>query len=86
MPSKYRNFRNIMPWILLFLEAVLIILFYFLFSGRDAHVSTISYPGKIGSVAVKGRVNACFILQCNRDGIQQVCVIVSEKQNVFTTL
>ncbi|XP_049675711.1 blood group Rh(CE) polypeptide [Accipiter gentilis] len=44
MPSKYRNFRNIMPWILLFLEAVLIILFYFLFSGRDAHVSTISYP------------------------------------------
>lgn len=60
MPSKYRNFRNSVPWILLFLEAVLIILFYFLLSDNDAGGSTISYPGKIGSVAVKGRVNACF--------------------------
>uniref|UniRef100_A0A8B9Z608 Ammonium transporter AmtB-like domain-containing protein n=1 Tax=Buteo japonicus TaxID=224669 RepID=A0A8B9Z608_9AVES len=43
MPSKYRNFRNSVPWILLFLEVVLIILFYFLFSDNDAPVSTI-YP------------------------------------------
>ncbi|KGL74576.1 RH-like, partial [Tinamus guttatus] len=33
MSSKYRNFRNSVPWLILFWEVVFIILFYFLFSG-----------------------------------------------------
>ncbi|NXD11480.1 RHL protein, partial [Nothocercus nigrocapillus] len=32
MSSKYRNFRNSVPWLILFWEAVFIILFYFFFS------------------------------------------------------
>uniref|UniRef100_A0A8C4P7G2 RH-like protein n=1 Tax=Dromaius novaehollandiae TaxID=8790 RepID=A0A8C4P7G2_DRONO len=33
MPSKYLNFRNSVPWLIFFLEAVFIIVFYFLSSG-----------------------------------------------------
>ncbi|KAM8795972.1 RH-like protein [Eudromia elegans] len=33
MPSKYRNFRNSVPWLILSWEAVFIILFYLFFSG-----------------------------------------------------
>ncbi|NWY00976.1 RHL protein, partial [Nothoprocta ornata] len=39
MASKYRNFRNSVPWLLLVLEAVFIILFYFFFSGVDVITS-----------------------------------------------
>ncbi|NWH55008.1 RHD protein, partial [Fregata magnificens] len=44
MSSNYRNFRNSVPWLILFLEAVLIVLFYFFLSDDDASVSSISYP------------------------------------------
>ncbi|XP_014804191.1 PREDICTED: blood group Rh(CE) polypeptide isoform X1 [Calidris pugnax] len=44
MSSHYRNFRNNVPWLIFFLEAVFIVLFYFLFSGNDANESLISYP------------------------------------------
>ncbi|NXH76224.1 RHL protein, partial [Hydrobates tethys] len=44
MSSNYRNFRNNVPWLILFLEAVFIVLFYFLFSGDGASTSSISYP------------------------------------------
>ncbi|XP_074018040.1 RH-like protein [Numenius arquata] len=44
MSSKYRNFRNNVPWLIFFLEAVFIVLFYFLLSGDDAGVLFISYP------------------------------------------
>ncbi|NXI63761.1 RHD protein, partial [Anseranas semipalmata] len=43
MPSNYRSFRKSVPWLILFLEAVFIILFYFLFSGDGASRSDISY-------------------------------------------
>ncbi|KFV53427.1 Blood group Rh(D) polypeptide [Gavia stellata] len=43
MPSNYRNFRKNVPWLILFLEAVFIILFYFLFSDDSASRSSISY-------------------------------------------
>ncbi|KFQ57708.1 RH-like protein [Pelecanus crispus] len=42
MPSNYRNFRNSVPWLILVLEAVFIVLFYFLFPG-DVAVSSVSY-------------------------------------------
>ncbi|KFQ48531.1 PREDICTED: RH-like protein [Nestor notabilis] len=42
MSSTYRNFRNSVPWLILLLEAVFIILFYFLFS--HDHVFINSYP------------------------------------------
>ncbi|NXJ69304.1 RHL protein, partial [Rostratula benghalensis] len=42
MSSNYRNFRNSVPWLILFLEAVFIALFYFLFSDKD--LSFVSYP------------------------------------------
>ncbi|NXO59904.1 RHL protein, partial [Aramus guarauna] len=42
MPSKYPNFRNNVPWLILFLEAVFIVLFFF--STYDASRSSISYP------------------------------------------
>ncbi|KAM6045511.1 RH-like [Chlamydotis macqueenii] len=44
MSSNYRNFRNSVPWLILFLEAVFIVLFYFLFSANEASKSSISYP------------------------------------------
>ncbi|NXI90558.1 RHL protein, partial [Psophia crepitans] len=44
MSSNYRNFRNNVAWLLLFLEAVFIALFYYLFSNDDASRSSISYP------------------------------------------
>ncbi|NXK44331.1 RHD protein, partial [Chauna torquata] len=44
MPPNYRSFRNSVPWLIIFLEAVFIILFYFLFSGDGASGSNISYP------------------------------------------
>ncbi|KAF1649086.1 Blood group Rh(D) polypeptide, partial [Aptenodytes patagonicus] len=44
MPSNYRNFRNNVPWLIFFLEAVFIVLFYFLFSDDGASRSSISYP------------------------------------------
>ncbi|KAM6370974.1 blood group Rh(CE) polypeptide isoform 1-T2 [Pluvialis apricaria] len=44
MSSYYRNFRNNVPWLILFLEAVFIVLFYFLFSDDGAPRSSISYP------------------------------------------
>ncbi|XP_063212254.1 blood group Rh(CE) polypeptide isoform X1 [Chroicocephalus ridibundus] len=43
MSSNYRNFRNNVPWLILFLEAVFIVLFYFLFSHGDESRSTVSY-------------------------------------------
>ncbi|NXT21050.1 RHD protein, partial [Syrrhaptes paradoxus] len=43
MSSSYRNFRNNVPWLILFLEAVFIGLFYFLFSDGGASRSSISY-------------------------------------------
>ncbi|NWU68958.1 RHD protein, partial [Pterocles burchelli] len=43
MSSSYRNFRNNVPWLILFLEAVFIGLFYFLFSDGGASKSSISY-------------------------------------------
>ncbi|NXA30525.1 RHD protein, partial [Ibidorhyncha struthersii] len=44
MSSNYRNFRNSVPWLILSLEAVFIILFYFLFSDDGPPRSSISYP------------------------------------------
>ncbi|NWU53026.1 RHD protein, partial [Dromas ardeola] len=44
MSSNYRNFRNNVPWLILFLEAVFIVLFYFLFSHGDESRSMVSYP------------------------------------------
>ncbi|NWX48922.1 RHL protein, partial [Steatornis caripensis] len=44
MSSNYRNFRNSVPWLILFLEAIFIVLFYFLFSDDGASRSRISYP------------------------------------------
>ncbi|XP_075378253.1 blood group Rh(CE) polypeptide isoform X1 [Mycteria americana] len=44
MPSKYRNFRKSVPWLILFLEAVFIVFFYFSFSGDSASRSRVSYP------------------------------------------
>ncbi|NWQ87722.1 RHD protein, partial [Burhinus bistriatus] len=44
MSSNYRNFRNSVPWLILFLEAVFIVLFYFLFSEDGVPRSLISYP------------------------------------------
>ncbi|KAM6108481.1 blood group Rh(CE) polypeptide [Pterocles gutturalis] len=43
MSSSYRNFRNNVPWLILFLEAVFLGLFYFLFSDGGASRSSISY-------------------------------------------
>ncbi|XP_064381146.1 RH-like protein isoform X2 [Dromaius novaehollandiae] len=43
MPSKYLNFRNSVPWLIFFLEAVFIIVFYFLSSGDGISRSNISY-------------------------------------------
>ncbi|CAM9780630.1 unnamed protein product [Bubo scandiacus] len=43
MPSHYRNFHNSVPWLILFLEAVFIVIFYF--SDSDEDMSSISYPG-----------------------------------------
>ncbi|NXL59640.1 RHL protein, partial [Chordeiles acutipennis] len=43
MPSNYRNFRHSVPWLILFLEAVFIVLFYF-FPGDGSSRSHISYP------------------------------------------
>ncbi|NXQ97904.1 RHD protein, partial [Sagittarius serpentarius] len=44
MSSRYRNFRNSVPWLILTLEVVLVVLFYFFFSDDDASRSSISYP------------------------------------------
>ncbi|NXX18632.1 RHL protein, partial [Podargus strigoides] len=44
MPSNYYTFRNSVPWLILFLETVFIILFYFLFVGDGPSKSSISYP------------------------------------------
>ncbi|KAM9175810.1 RH-like protein [Mergus octosetaceus] len=43
MPSNYRSFRKSVPWLILFLETVFIILFYFLFPQYDASIGNISY-------------------------------------------
>ncbi|NXE50113.1 RHL protein, partial [Casuarius casuarius] len=43
MPSKYLNFRNSVPWLIFFLEAVFIIPFYFLSPGDGVPRSNISY-------------------------------------------
>uniref|UniRef100_A0A8C6JGN1 Uncharacterized protein n=1 Tax=Melopsittacus undulatus TaxID=13146 RepID=A0A8C6JGN1_MELUD len=42
MPSSYRNFRNSVPWLILSLEAVFIVLFYFVFPYDDKFI--MSYP------------------------------------------
>uniref|UniRef100_A0A8D0F9U7 Ammonium transporter AmtB-like domain-containing protein n=1 Tax=Strix occidentalis caurina TaxID=311401 RepID=A0A8D0F9U7_STROC len=42
MPSHYHNFRNSVPWLILFLEAVFIVFFYF--SDYDEDISNILYP------------------------------------------
>ncbi|KAM6296039.1 blood group Rh(CE) polypeptide [Aegotheles albertisi] len=44
MPANYRNFRNSVPWLILSLEALFILLFYFLFSGDGTSGSGVSYP------------------------------------------
>ncbi|KFP47454.1 Blood group Rh(D) polypeptide [Cathartes aura] len=44
MSSDYRNFRNSVPWLILFLEAVFIVLFYFLVSDDGTSRSSTSYP------------------------------------------
>uniref|UniRef100_A0A8B9PQX0 Ammonium transporter AmtB-like domain-containing protein n=1 Tax=Apteryx owenii TaxID=8824 RepID=A0A8B9PQX0_APTOW len=44
MSSNYRNFRNSVPWLIFFLEAVFIILFCFLYSDDGVSGSNISYP------------------------------------------
>ncbi|KFZ48056.1 Blood group Rh(D) polypeptide, partial [Antrostomus carolinensis] len=43
MPAHYRSFRHSLPWLILFLEALFIVLFYF-FPGDGASRSHISYP------------------------------------------
>ncbi|KAI6073500.1 RH-like protein isoform X1 [Aix galericulata] len=43
MPSSYRSFRKSVPWLILFLETVFIILFYFSFQRYDALIRNISY-------------------------------------------
>ncbi|KFV51500.1 Blood group Rh(D) polypeptide [Tyto alba] len=43
MPSNYRNFRTSVPWLILFLEAVFIILFY-LFSDDNYAYKSAFYP------------------------------------------
>uniref|UniRef100_A0A8C8AFM0 Ammonium transporter AmtB-like domain-containing protein n=1 Tax=Otus sunia TaxID=257818 RepID=A0A8C8AFM0_9STRI len=42
MPSHYHNFTNSLPWLILFLEAVFIVFFYF--SDYDEAMTSISYP------------------------------------------
>ncbi|XP_026719196.1 blood group Rh(CE) polypeptide [Athene cunicularia] len=42
MPAHYRNFHNSVPWLILFLEVVFFVIFYF--SDYDRDVSSISYP------------------------------------------
>ncbi|NWR79803.1 RHL protein, partial [Centropus unirufus] len=44
MPSNYRNFRHSVPWLLLLLEAVFIVAFYFLHPNDQYSMSDISYP------------------------------------------
>ncbi|NWR57143.1 RHL protein, partial [Bucorvus abyssinicus] len=44
MPVKYRNFRNYVPWLLLILEVVFIVLFYFLSSDNDDVSTSEIYP------------------------------------------
>ncbi|XP_038023087.2 RH-like protein isoform X1 [Anas platyrhynchos] len=43
MPSNYRSFRKSVPWLILFLETVFIILFYFLFPHYNDFITNISY-------------------------------------------
>lgn len=64
MPSNYRSFRKSVPWLILFLETVFIILFYFSFQRYDALIRNISYTGKTAGLAVKGRVE-CVLLFCS---------------------
>ncbi|NXD69348.1 RHD protein, partial [Eolophus roseicapillus] len=42
MPSSYRTFRNSVPWLILSLEAVFIVLFYFLFSDDGVFIESYS--------------------------------------------
>ncbi|XP_074782439.1 blood group Rh(CE) polypeptide isoform X2 [Athene noctua] len=42
MPAHYRNFHNSVPWLILFLEVVFFVIFYF--SDYDEEMSSISYP------------------------------------------
>ncbi|NXG65763.1 RHL protein, partial [Hemiprocne comata] len=44
MASTYRNFRTSVPWLILFLEAVFMVLFYFFFSEVHTSSSAIQYP------------------------------------------
>ncbi|NXP09874.1 RHD protein, partial [Thinocorus orbignyianus] len=44
MSSYYRNFRNSVPWLILALEVVFIVVFYFLFSDDGTAISFVSYP------------------------------------------
>ncbi|NWI66208.1 RHD protein, partial [Todus mexicanus] len=44
MSAYYRNFRNSVPWLILFLEVVFLVLFWFSFSDDDTSGSSISYP------------------------------------------
>ncbi|KFO78053.1 RH-like [Cuculus canorus] len=43
MPSNYRSFRHSVPWLMLLLEAVFIVGFYFVGSGDEVIRSSISY-------------------------------------------
>lgn len=63
MPSTYLSFRCSVPWLILSLEAVFIVLIYFLFSDQYA---LLHYTGKTAHLAVKGRI---FILHCSRVGM-----------------
>ncbi|XP_069731359.1 blood group Rh(CE) polypeptide isoform X1 [Phaenicophaeus curvirostris] len=43
MPSNYRNFRHSVPWLILLLETVFVISFYFVPSGGKTVIPTVSY-------------------------------------------
>ncbi|KFV91432.1 PREDICTED: RH-like protein [Eurypyga helias] len=44
MSSNFQNFRNSVPWLIIFLEAVFIVLFHIFFSCYDSQESEIFYP------------------------------------------
>ncbi|XP_008940547.1 PREDICTED: RH-like protein [Merops nubicus] len=44
MASEYRSFRHSLPWLILSLQVVLIILFYFTFPGQRVSISSVTYP------------------------------------------
>lgn len=70
MPSTYPSFRHSVPWLILFLEAVFIVLSYFLDSIVDAHFP---YPGKSAHLAMKGWTER-VLLFCIAVGWMVLCI------------